>query len=60
MRAMRFAIPAAFLLASIVVSTTRAATVAPPDATIEGRTLSEWSAEWWKSVAATGCPRLLT
>ena len=49
---MRHARIAAVIATLIVCSSVQAAAVAPPDATVEGRTLPEWSAEWWKSVFA--------
>jgi hypothetical protein len=52
MRGLRIPVLAAFLLSAILITASAAATVAAPDSTIEGRTLPQWSAEWWKSVFA--------
>ena len=50
MRHPRIPLLAACLIRFIGLSTATAATVTPPDATVEGRTLPEWSAQWWQSV----------
>jgi hypothetical protein len=52
MRNLRTAVLVAFLIGFIAIATATAATVAPSDATVEGRTLPEWSAQWWQSVFA--------
>ena len=50
----RITLLTSLVLVSMAASATRApaAVVAPPNTSVEGRTQSEWSAEWWKSVFA--------
>ena len=49
MRSLRAPVLSVFLISFIAITSAAAATVAPPDATVEGRTLPEWSAQWWQS-----------
>jgi hypothetical protein len=47
------------LLVGLVTRTVTAA-VYPPHATVEGKTLEEWSAEWWKWACRLTTTRGLT
>jgi hypothetical protein len=52
MRGTRTPFVVGLLLGLLLAATTHAALVAPPDATVERRSLPEWGAQWWKSVFA--------